>query len=119
MLSGFGFLEGMGDLPRDVEELIEVCELLRSGTVEPARRDGFLCVISDLSTFRRPEVIVEPWFSWSNTADMSPPLDTPFGPGGGGGGGGGVGASSFSNLGSGGGGGGDRALFPDEGATPD
>ena len=60
ILSGFGFLEGMGDLPLELEELPEFWESLRSGTVELARSEGFLCVISDLSTFRRPAVTAEP-----------------------------------------------------------
>lgn len=84
MLSGFGFLLGAGDLPREVG---------LPGTIDCARRLGFLCVCSDLSTFRRPAVTAEPWLSWSKTADMSllgaAALITGGGPGGGGGGGGG------------------------------
>ena len=63
MLSGSGFFERIGDFPLEFEELTEVWELLRSGTVEPARRVGFLCVISDLSTLRSPAVTEEPCFS--------------------------------------------------------
>ena len=66
-----------------------------------ARREGFLCVISDLSTFFRWEVTDEPRDISSNTAPMSEePLELdPFkGIGGGGG--------ALSKVGSGGGGGG-------------
>lgn len=58
ILSGFGFLPGMGDLPRS-----DVCDEERlgaEGVIEEARSDGFLCVISVLSTFRRPEVTDSP-----------------------------------------------------------
>src|SRR5436190_9837258 len=72
MLSGFGFLLGIGDFPREVDDTTLAWELLRSGTTELARRLGFLCVISDLSTLRSFEVIAEPWFSCSKTEDMSP-----------------------------------------------
>ncbi len=90
MLSGLGFFPGAGLLP--------LTELSRSGTVELARRAGFLCVISDLSTFRRPLVTASPLFSSEKTAPRPPPaagssftsliLRTGAGPGGGGGGGG-------------------------------
>lgn len=92
ILSGFGFLPGAGLLPRAGNS--------RSPTVLPARSDGFLCVISDLSTFRSPLVTSEPLFNSKNTAS-NPPEDitgvdlvltssTGGGPGGGGGGGGGI-----------------------------
>ncbi len=70
MLSGF--LPGMGDLPRK-----DICEEERLGAeaiVEEARREGFLWVISLLSTFRRPEVTASPRESWSKTAPMSEEL---------------------------------------------
>lgn len=108
MLSGFGFLLGTGDFPRAVGDVAPVLESLRSGTSEPARRLGFLCVISDLSTFRRPEVIADPLFNCSKTDDISP-VDTAFGgaapPAGGGGGGGGPPAPAVGGGGGGGGGG--------------
>ncbi len=106
----------MGDLPLEFEELSDVWELLRSGTVEAARSDGFLCVISALSTLRSPTVTEEPWFSWSNTAVMSPPLEVPFAEGGGDGAGGPL---PLSKDGSGGGGGGAGVLLAGGGATPD
>lgn len=71
------------------------------GTVEDARNAGFLCVISLLSTLRRPFVTSEPRLSSANTA-ATPPAGAAEaavdgagggggggGPGGGGGGGGG------------------------------
>ena len=58
MLSGFGFLFGMGDLPRD--EVWDDDRVDAGGTGIAARKDGFLCVISDLSTLRSPEVTSEP-----------------------------------------------------------
>lgn len=88
MLSGLGFLPGAGLLPRGEA----------SATVELVRREGFLCVISDLSTLRSPFVTASPLLSSENTAP-SPPLfsfcvgvvslisRTGGGPGGGGGGG--------------------------------
>lgn len=43
-LSGFGFLPGgAGETPRPVEDELS----LRCGTVDPARNEGFLCVICD------------------------------------------------------------------------
>ena len=107
MLSGLGFLLGAGDLPRD--------KLGRSGAVDPARKLGFLCVISDLSTLRRPEVICSPWLSWSNTADMSGAGAVGAGAGGipGGGGGGGAPPPGTLRAGTrGGGGGGGTAPAP-------
>ena len=89
MLSGFGFFPGAGLLPR----------VNLSISAPPARRDGFLWVISVLSTFRRPCVTADPLFNSEKTAS-SPPAgadgtgsaltsNTGGGPGGGGGGGGG------------------------------
>ena len=109
MLDGLGFLLGKGDFPREVDDVTLVCESVRSGTAALERRFGFLWVISDLSTFRSVDVTEDPWFSCSNTADMSlPPLATGLAavraPGGGGGGGGGP--PPRSKVGRGGGGGG-------------
>lgn len=66
-----------------------------AGTTLDARRSGFLCVISDLSTFLRPFVTSSPRLSSAKTAPI-PPVDctgagagTGAGGGGGGGGGGG------------------------------
>jgi hypothetical protein len=69
-----------------------------AGTVLPARREGFLCVISLLSTFLRPLVTSEPRLISANTAATPPPAAGAAagggggagGPGGGGGGGGGT-----------------------------
>lgn len=97
MLSGLGFLPGAGLL---------ALESPPSATVELERRAGFLCVISDLSTLRRPFVTSDPLFNSENTAPKPPPSEaaagaadasflissTGGGPGGGGGGGGGGGA---------------------------
>lgn len=66
-----------------------------------ARNEGFLCVISDLSTLRSPEVTAEPRAIWSKTALMSDELDCVVPPLGGMGGGGG----GPSKEGGGGGGG--------------
>ena len=91
MLSGFGFLPGAGLLPRGL--------VSRSPTELPVRSEGFLCVISDLSTFRSPCVTAEPLLSSEKTASNPPEeaagagsvlmSSTGAGPGGGGGGGGG------------------------------
>jgi hypothetical protein len=90
MLSGLGFLPGAGLLARAE---------LPSETVEETRREGFLCVISDLSTLRKPLVTASPLFNSEKTAPRPPgaavgaasDLTSSFGggPGGGGGGGGG------------------------------
>lgn len=48
-------------------------------TVPPARSAGFLCVISLLSTLRRPPVTLPPWFRSANTADISPAAAFAFG----------------------------------------
>ena len=63
---------------------------LPAGTTLDARSSGFLCVISDLSTFRRPFVTSSPRLSSAKTAPM-PPEGAAAGaaPDGGGGGGGG------------------------------
>lgn len=65
-----------------------------AGTVLPARRAGFLCVISLLSTFLRCFVISSPRLSSAKTAETPPAAGAEAaagggGPGGGGGGGGG------------------------------
>lgn len=101
-----GFLFGKGDFPRPVEE---DCEEVRSGTTEVERREGFLCVISDLSTLRSEDVMLLPVLIWSKTEDMSPPpVDlAKFGAAPGGGGGAeGTPFSSKTGRGGGGGGGG-------------
>lgn len=91
-LSGFGFLVGpLGDVPLVEDEL-----LLRSGTTAVVRKDGFLCVICDASTFLRPDVMAAPLFRSAKTAPISA-AGAFFAPGaggrpGGGGGGGGGGA---------------------------
>lgn len=90
ILSGLGFFPGAGLFARAVP----------SDTVDPARRDGFLCVISDLSTFRSPFVTDSPLLSSEKTAPRPEGVcDAPAsaasvltsrtggGPGGGGGGG--------------------------------
>ena len=59
------------------------------GTVEEARKAGFLCVISLFSTLRSPFVTSEPRLSSANTAATPPPESgVCTGAGGGGGGGG-------------------------------
>ncbi len=102
MLSGLGFVPGRGDLPREEDELERTGP---EGTAEPARREGFLCVWDDGSTFRNLEVTDSPLEISSKTAPMSEGLrevDTPLDGIGGGGGG-------LLKLGRGGGGGGPRA----------
>ena len=58
MLSGFGFFPGSGDLPRldDWEEERDGAD----GTADVVRREGFLCVWDDGSTFRRCDVTDSP-----------------------------------------------------------
>jgi hypothetical protein len=85
-----------------MSEVEDVADADLSGTVELARREGFLCVICDLSTFLSPAVTDSPRLSCSNTAPMSEPpeaaafvvlawaLGSKVGRGGGGGGGGGA-----------------------------
>lgn len=89
MLSGLGFFPGAGLLPRLPESF--------SGTVDPARREGFLCVISDLSTRRKLFVTASPLLSSENTAPnpvgvgvaaLAGAIRLAAGGGGGGGGGG-------------------------------
>lgn len=101
MLSGLGFLEGMERLEVWEEDLLGP-----DGTAALERREGFLWVIAEGSTLRRPEVTSDPREIWSNTAPISvaPPellLDPFVGIGGGGGGG-----PSIDGIGGGGGGGG-------------
>ena len=58
MFSGLGFLPGKGDFPRK-----DVCDDDRvgaGGMGAAPRNEGFLWVISDLSTFRSPEVTSDP-----------------------------------------------------------
>ena len=62
----------------------DVDEGVDEGTVLLARSAGFLCVISLLSTLRRPLVISEPLFRSANTAPM-PPAGAAEDAGGGGG----------------------------------
>lgn len=71
------------------------------GTVEDARSDGFLCVISSFLTFRKPEVTASPLLRSANTA-AAPPTGAEEGGGGdansaGGGGGGGGGAGGAAD----------------------
>lgn len=65
---------------------------LVAGTVLDARSSGFLCVISDLSTLRKPFVTSTPLFRSAKTAPNPPPAeevdDDAVIAGGGGGGGG-------------------------------
>ena len=58
MLSGFGFLLGIDDLL--CMDVWEDERLGPGGTGAEARREGFLCVISDLSTLRSPDVTAAP-----------------------------------------------------------
>lgn len=72
------------------------------GTVEEARKAGFLCVISFFSTLRRPFVTSAPRLSSANTA-VTPPAESGAGAGGGpgaggGGGGGGGGAPPVASV---------------------
>lgn len=105
MLSGLGFLLGMGDFAR--EDVCDDDRLGAEGAGADVRRVGFLWVISDLSTLRSPEVTLEPREIWSKTAPMSEEPDRgvlPFGAIGGG-------SGRPSNEGRGGGGGGPIADF--------
>jgi len=101
MLSGFGFFPGARLLPRPTDETLDWLSL-RVGTVAPARNEGFLCVISFGSTFRKPFVTASPLFSSENTAPR--PLAAAVGA---------AGFSSISNLGAGPGGGGGGGGPPD------
>ena len=105
MLSGF--LPGKGDLPLEEVDVWEDERTGPEGTLAfCARREGFLCVIADGSTFFRCDVTDDPREISSNTAPISAdPLafDPLTGISGGGG--------ALSKVGRGGGGGG--------GAEPD
>ena len=82
--SDCGFTGLVGFLPDEGGVLL--------GTVEEARRVGFLCVISLFSTLRRPFVTSAPRLRSANTAATPPPepgTGAGGGPGAGGGGGGG------------------------------
>lgn len=98
MLSGLGFLPGAGLLARNEFTLDWLS--LRVGTVAPARKEGFLCVIWSALTFRRPFVTASPLFNSLKTAPSPPEsaagaafgassnfIGGGGGPGGGGGGG--------------------------------
>ena len=92
--SDWGFAGLVGFLPNEGEVLL--------GTVEEARKAGFLCVISLFSTLRRPFVTSEPRLRSANTA-ATPPSEPGAGAGGrpgagGGGGGGGGGASPAASM---------------------
>ena len=63
----------------------------------PARSEGFLWVISLLSTLRNPFVTSSPRFRSANTAATPAVLDAAGG-GGGGGGGGGSGAAALASC---------------------
>lgn len=65
--------------------------LFAAGTTLDARRLGFLCVISDLSTLRSPFVTSSPRFRSAKTA-AAPPAEAACAAAAGGGGGGGGGA---------------------------
>ena len=89
--SDWGFAGLVGFLPNEGEALL--------GTVEEARKAGFLCVISLFSTLRRPFVTSAPRLSSANTAATPPPepgAGAGGGPGAGGGGGGGRGTPPAS-----------------------
>jgi len=108
-LSGLGFFPGAGLVPRALPlPGLKLDELsLRCGTVAPALRLGFLCVICEASTFFNPAVTPSPLFKSANTAPMSAGL--PFAAGIGGrlpGGGGGPGGGGMAPEGGGPGGGG-------------
>ena len=104
MLPGLGFVPGMlGLLPPLRAELWLSERTGPEGTEEPARREGFLWVCEEGSTFLSLEVTDSPREISSKTAPISAAereFERPLGGMGGGGGGG------LSNLGRGGGGGG-------------
>lgn len=89
----------MGDLPR--KDDWDDDRLGAAGIGAEVRSEVFLCVISDFSTLRSPDVTEEPREIWSNTAPISDELDCGVAPLGGMGGGGG----GPSKEGRGGGGG--------------
>jgi len=87
--SDWGLAGFVGFLPGEGEVLL--------GTVEEARKAGFLCVISLFSTLRSPFVTSGPRLSSANTAATPPPepgAGAGVGPGAGGGGGGGGGGGA-------------------------
>lgn len=111
MLSGLGFLPGAGLLARDIEDTLEPLSL-RVGTVAPARRVGFLCVIWSAETFLSPLVTSAPLLRSLNTAPSPLALaagaggaSSNFIGGGGGPGGGGGGGAPVPAWGCGAGGG--------------
>jgi hypothetical protein len=71
MLSGLGFLPGGTGLLALVELTLPVLSFLL-GTGAVARKEGFLCVIWDLSTFFSPAVTASPLLSCSKTASIAP-----------------------------------------------
>ena len=116
ILGGLGLISGPGLRVRlmSVEEEAEGV-LLLSGTTPVERREGFLCVICDASTFFRPEVTDSPRLSCSKTAPMSlPPAFVAGGAGPGGGGGGAL----LAKVGKGGGGGGGAPALEGGDLTP-
>ena len=104
MLSGLGFLPGMGDLPREEES--DAVDDERTGPEGTpafwARSEGFLWVCDEGSTFLRWDVTDAPREISLKTAPISAVLPLGAVPLDGNGGGGGA----LSNVGSGGGGGG-------------
>lgn len=91
--SDWGLAGLVGFLPKEGEVLL--------GTVEEARKAGFLCVISLFSTLRSPFVTSAPRLSSANTAAAPPPepgAGAGGGPGAGGGGGGGGGAPPVADA---------------------
>ena len=91
--SDWGFAGLVGFLPNEGVVLL--------GTVEEARKAGFLCVISLFSTLRSPFVTSAPRLRSANTAATPPPepgAGAGGGPGAGGGGGGGGGAPPVANV---------------------
>ena len=87
--SDWGFAGLVGFLPNEGEGLL--------GTVEEARKAGFLCVISLFSTLRRPFVTSVPRLRSAKTAATPLPesgAGAGGGPGAGGGGGGGGGGGA-------------------------
>lgn len=105
MDSGLGFLLG----PRPPREVWEEERTGALGTGAWARREGFLWVWAEGSTFLRCEVTSEPREIWPKTAPMSDVLEVDVVPLGGIGGGGGP-----SKAGSGGGGGGGGGAGADD-----
>lgn len=77
---------------------LRVGEGALSGTALPALNDGFLCVISLLSTLRKPCVTASPLFSSAKTAAAPPAGAFPLTNAGGGGGGGGGGPPTTGGV---------------------